>query len=188
MSFTVNKDVLVSGLFKQGDIRDPIGIWGGSVTINGDVTGGFLRVIFQVDPDDGWVSGIFAHYSVSVIQTIGALLTGAGSAVIFRINTNWPNILQDPGIIPYNFTRSFQLTGAAGLSPIAATEQPMVTSQERFLLSWDPRHITPQNLLLDQIEILNPGAGISINFTAYGYFWDRSVLDAPGGPRHPGSS
>ncbi|KKL17299.1 hypothetical protein LCGC14_2486920, partial [marine sediment metagenome] len=58
---------------------------------------------------------------------------------------------------------------------------------DRFILIFDPRQGAG---VLNMIEL---EMGVNVNtdtyaFEAYGYYWDRSVLNAPGGPRHPGSA
>jgi len=184
MSITIEKDVLVTGIFKQGDIRDPIGLWGGTTSINSDATGGKIRTSFRVDNEDAFLSGVFSIYSANVIQVTGLAAT---QNILFGINSNWPNIDQTPGITPYNGFIRATLSGEDAFSPVAAVFPQLVGSLDRFRLIFDPRHIAPQNMLLCQFEMVNVNAK-SYLWSVYGYFWDRSVLDAPGGPRHPGSS
>ena len=58
---------------------------------------------------------------------------------------------------------------------------------DRFLLLFDPRQ-QGGDVDIVEIEFGENRDLATYSFEGYGYFWDRSVLDAPGGPRHPGSS
>ncbi|MGR3295936.1 MAG: hypothetical protein ACUZ8A_06880, partial [Candidatus Bathyanammoxibius sp.] len=64
-----------------------------------------------------------------------------------------------------------------------------INSIDRFLLLYDPRQpasLGNTNILELQLAVNTDLATYS--FEAYGYYWDRSVMQTPGGPRHPGSS
>jgi len=186
MSITIEKDCLVTGVWKQGDIRDPIGIFGGVTSITGNGDGTFIRVSMRIDSEDAFLSGLFAIYDATILQTLGSVQS---VDVLYRIFSNWPNIDQQPGITPFNSGIVRNMVGSnSWVSPRAAPDAPLVQPLDRFRLIWDPRHLAPQNMLLCEWFINMPVAPVAYQFSVYGYFWDRSVLNAPGGPRHPGSS
>jgi len=182
-----------SQLWPQGDIRDPLGVWGARLGVTGDASGNPITVNFRVPAEKR------SAYVYTIYHAIVAVLAGGvNSPVKIRILTNWPNIDPDAGVQGYStlgIGGTIQSTAftspIGGPGPIAAVPQdyPYITPLDRFILCFDPR----QQATLGAMDILSLEKEINTNngtysFEAYGYFWDRSVMQAPGGPRHPGAS
>ena len=177
-------DVLPAALWPQGDIRDPLGTWGFRLGITGDATGGSIKVTASAPAGLG-AAYVYTCYSLNIAQLTGA--SGSQTAKA-RLLTNWPNVDVLAGVQAYSslIIRNFG-TDPQFTAPIAGMDDPLVTPLDRFLLLFDPR---PSIVTLDIIE-MESGENVdaaTYSFEGYGYFWDRSVLNAPGGPRHPGSA
>lgn len=184
MAITAEIDVLAAALWPQGDIRDPLGVWGFRLGVTGDVSGGTIKVTAAA-PAGLAAAYVYTCYSLQAVQTSG---TATASDLKTRLLTNWPNIGTIPGVQGYATALRSQINGATDFTaPIVVPTLTIVKEIERFILLFDPR---PSAGRLDIIEL---ELAININlatysFEGYGYFWDRSVLQAPGGPRHPGAS
>lgn len=173
-------------MWPQGDIRDPLGVWGAIVELTADGTGGehLITVVTELDRAAAYVYTVLdAH----IDQNSGV---ANGDATMFRIHTNWPNIQVAGNVVAYTPAR-FSLFLGAGFttSPthgIVADHQ-LVTPNQRFLPIWDPRGLTSVLTILT-FKMTNTPDLATFTVAAYGYFWDRSVMSAPGGLRHPGSS
>jgi len=179
-------ELRTTALWQQGDIRDPLGVWGFRLGITGDASGGSIKMTGQAAASQR-AAYIYTCYSLTYAQ-----LTGATTATILkaRLLTNWPDV--DPGIgvqgfatlqvgtlrEDANFTEPVQ-----GMNAVDTFLKP----NDRFILLFDPRPIAAA---LDIVEMeLSDNVNLATySFEGYGYYWDRSVLNAPGGPRHPGSS
>lgn len=186
MAISQQVTVLESALWPQGDVRDPLGAWGGRLGVSGDATGADVRVQFQV-PADKRAAYLYTVYGASVVVIAGA---HAASNVSARILTNWPNIDNDAGIQGYSTVigRSMTDLGGPSIFPISAPDDPLLDPNSRYILCFDPSNLTAGPMDLLEVKIQTNTDGNAWSFEAYGYFWDRSVLNAPGGPRHPGAS
>jgi hypothetical protein len=181
-------DVVQTALWPQHDIRDPLGVWGGRNIFGGDATGGSYKIQIQV-PADQRRAYVYTCYSVNSVQTGGA--DNVATLVKCRLLTNWPDV--DPvtiGVQGYSTWSTATIPALTGFTvPHSGPSTPLVAPQDRFLLLFDPS-ITGAGLPLVLVEVERNANTDSSQYSteAWGYFWDRSVLDAPGGPRHPGSS
>jgi len=183
MSIEAIAQVLPAALWPQGDIRDPLGIWACRQGVTGDGSGGFIRTLCQV-PAGLAAAYIYTVYSVNISQLTGTI---NGQFTSVRLLTNWPNA--DPAAGVQGYGSHFRPTwGGSNVPPPTSGFfiQPL-SPLDRFLLLFDPR---PSAGSLDLVSLaLQDNTNLATySFEAYGYFWDRSVLNAPGGPRHPGAS
>lgn len=193
MAITVSAAPIESQSFPQGDIRDPLGMWGFRTSVAGDATGNPITVTVRV-PAAKRSAYVYTCYYAYAGQIVG---TKAAVTLKLRLLTNWPNVDPQAGVQAFatlvfarldgndNFTApvSGPLTAAGG------NNSPLVGPNDRFILLYDPRQpasLGPLDILEYQLD-LNTDA-TTWTFEAYGYYWDRSVMDAPGGPRHPGAS
>lgn len=130
---------------------------------------------------------VLTIYSAMITNIAGTLTSQTAKS---RILTNWPNIDPQAGIQAYSTFRTIALAGDSQLTvPQLGPEQfPLIDPVERFIPIFDPRPGT-SNMDILQLEIANNiGVGTDWSFEAWGYWWDRSVMQAPGGLRHPGSN
>ncbi len=175
-------------LWPQGDIRDPLGIWGSRQLLTGDATGGSIKSVAQAEEPQS-AAYLYTTYSVSVVRLTGTI-TGPGIKV--RILSNWPDIDPLVGIQGYASAEVFALSGdndfTAPISVQVAGSTFPSNPNTRFILQFDPRPARNDALPLVEIEIGVNVDGDTFSFETYGYYWDRSVMNAPGGPRHPGAS
>jgi len=182
MAISVVATVLLTALWPQGDIRDPLGIWGGRVPAVGDASGGEIKATMRVPAERG-AANIFTCVAVTITQLEGALAT---DALMCRLLSNWPNVDELAGVQGFGTVRMANLINDASFTGTkGGPSRPLVAPQDRFILLFDPR---PSAGDLDIVELKS---GVNTladtwSFEAYGYWWDRSVLNAPGGPRHPG--
>jgi len=179
-------DILTTALWPQGDIRDPLGVWGFRHLVTSDATSGGIKVTAQA------AAGIEAAYVYTCYALTHAQLTGGQISpnIKARLLTNWPDMDTTAGVRAYATLRIAQENdGSSFTAPVAGLRASdfLVTPNERFLLLFDPRS---RNVAIDLVEMeLNANVdGDTNSFEGWGYYWDRSVLQAPGGPRHPGSS
>jgi len=184
MSIVTSAPIVSAQLFPQGDIRDPLGVWGARLGVVGDATAGSIAVTLRV-PGARGAAYLYTCYSVNVSQLTGIV---SGTLVSIRLLTGWPNIDEaTDGVQAYgsNFTATW--AAGTGPGPIAGFQTQPLSPLDRFLLLFDPR---PTAGDFDVVALgLNDNTNLATYvFEGYGYFWDRSVLNAPGGPRHPGSS
>lgn len=185
MSVTAAIEVFETQQWPQGDVRDPLGMWGGRGAAAGAAGGGFIGGDFNV-PADKVGSFVYACYGWTIGQTLGA--AQAETAKI-QLLTNFPNIDAQPGVQGFSTLEMGIMGGDTQFdSPFMGQRNGSYPASWRFILLYDP---TPRNtpLTIVKLQTVN-GGGVGVNFLfeAYGYYWDRSVLNAPGGPRHPGSS
>lgn len=177
-------DVLPAALWPQGDIRDPLGVWGFRLGVTGDATGGEIKVTARA-PAGLSAAYLYTCYSVNIVQLAGTL---AIASLVARLLTNWPNVDPIAGVQAYSSYLKTNMVGAdAFTAPKGGSDTPLIQQQDRFLLLFDPRPSAgPLNLI--ELKMSNNVDTLTYSFEGYGYFWDRSVLQAPGGPRHPGAS
>lgn len=180
--------VVESQQWPQHDIRDPLGVWGVRHTVTGDASGGGIKVGYQVNLSK---AGAFVYtcYSVNVAQT-DAFVTGTVLAKV-RLLTNWPDIDPAAGAQGYGSNQVLAWAGSANFTApfkgFFGESGPALQPTDRFLLLYQPRKV-PAGPTIVEIELAINTDGGTYVFEGYGYYWDRSVLNAPGGPRHPGSS
>jgi len=168
-------------------MRDPLGVWGLRLGVTGDATGGSIKVQYDVRSLER-SAYIYTWISAQMVQLTGVIPT---TNVKFRILTNWPNIDRNiPGVQGYGSWTTVPVIGEADFTaPVAGPSLPLVHAIDRYLLCFDPQQqITLGVLPLGEIEWGDNTDGATYSIEGYGYFWDRSVLNAPGGLRHPGSS
>ena len=171
-------------LWPQLDIRDPLGVWGARALVTGDASGGSIKVTCQA-PAERSAAFVYTAYAVTLVQLTGTLLT---IPLKMRILTNWPDISATAGVQGFATFRSANSNGDADFTaPKNGNSAALMFPNDRFILIFDPRQGAG---VLNMIEL---EMGVNVNtdtyaFEAYGYYWDRSVLNAPGGPRHPGSA
>lgn len=184
MAIVSQVDIITNALWPQGDIRDPLGVWGFRLGVTGDATGGEIKVQAQVPAN---LAGRFVYtcYSLTFVQLAGATVA---TAIQARLLTNWPNVDPIAGVQGYASTIASSMEANGNFSaPIGSPDSPLIGPLDRFLLLFDPR-ASAGILTLIELKISSNVDTITHSFEGYGYFWDRSVLNAPGGPRHPGSS
>lgn len=184
MAIVNQVDIIANALWPQGDIRDPLGVWGFRLGVTGDATGGEIKVQAQVPAD---LAGrfIYACYSLTFAQLTGTIVA---TAIQSRLLTNWPNIDPQEGVQGYGSTLNNSMEANTNFSaPIGSSDFALVPPAERYLLLFDPR-ASAGILTLVELKISSNTDAATYAFEGYGYYWDRSVLNAPGGPRHPGAS
>ncbi len=185
MSITEQAAIEQSAIFTPRDLRDPLGIWGGRHGITGDATADFVKTQFFV-PAAEKSSYIYTCYSAQIGK-----LTGAGVArgpMQCRLLTNWPNIDPQAGVQAYSTLNTRIAEGSGSFpAPYMGPLGFLIGPNDRFLPLFDPRPIGGNMFIVELIYEENVNTE-TYGFECYGYFWDRAVLDTPGGLRHPGSS
>lgn len=177
----VTVDIFSHGMWPQGDARDPLGIWAARHTMTGSAGGGSLKVGFQPGADRAGAF-IYTCYFANVAWNVQE-----GSNLKLRLLTNWPNADDDPGIQGASAIRIVNTDEAVGFTaPEGAPLDVMVKSPQEKILLFDPRPAAGAFTIVE-MEISGSTDTFSYFFEAWGYFWDRQVMNTPGGPRHPGS-
>jgi len=182
----LSPDILTTSLWPQGDIRDPLGVWGFRQGATGSLAGE-IKVVASA-PEKEAAAYIFACYSLTYAQLTGAIDTGA--RVKTRLLAGWPNIDSQAGVQGY---ATLGISSTIGLNDFTAPVQGvagtggMVSGNQRFVLLFDPRPLATAVPLVE-LAVAVQVDGATYSFEGWGYYWDRSVLQAPGGPRHPGSN
>lgn len=185
MSVLGTIDVLESELWPQRDARDPLGLFGWRVTQAGDGTGGGNKVIVEIASSRRHAY-VYKIYDMVIAQTVGAV---ASRTAKVRILTNWPNIDLEPGIQSYGSLWVGEHSGtSAGLTVPQSGffRQTPFAGNYKDLLIFDPSTQTGP-MAIAELEIANVDV-TTFSFEGYGYYWDRSVMGTPGGPRNPGTS
>lgn len=184
MAISTTIEVQPAALWPQGDVRDPLGVWGFRVGVTGDATGGSIKIVAQAP------AGLRAAYVYTCYSLNCALLTGSltgGTRLKVRLLTNWPNVDPIPGVQAYGSMLSANMNELNVTAPRGGLTDPVIGPADRFLLLFDPRP-TGGVLELVELELADNVDAATYSFEGYGYWWDRSVLQAPGGLRHPGST
>jgi len=185
MAVVTTVEVVETALWPQGDIRDPLGIWGARVQLTGDASAGSLKATIFV-PAERKSAYIYTCYSAIIVQIAGSSL---GFNAKIRLLANWPNIDPQAGVQGYATGISRATNADADFTPPnSLPDFNLIGPNDRFILLFDPRPIGDDLAIVEIESGNNPGVGTNFSAEAYGYFWDRSVLNAPGGPRHPGAS
>jgi len=188
VAIQVTGEVLEAAQWPQGDARDPLGVWGCRVAATGDATGSSIKAFIQV-PAERRRGHIYTCYSA---QSGVTLAPAAETSTLIRIRllTNWPDIDVLEGVQGYSTNQSVGVAKPlTAFFPVQGPLQNLVSPNDRFVLLFDPSNVDKDNGM--NIAEIERDANVDTNvytFEAYGYYWDRAVLDAPGGPRHPGSS
>lgn len=185
MAISSQIDLAPAQEWPQGDARDPLGVWGARLGITGDATSGSIKVAIDV-PSDIRGAHVYACYSVNFAQLSGVV---TARNVKVRLLTNFPNVDPLAGIQGYATLRIVNTATLDSVtSPIlgiggaaAAGIQPL----DRFILL---RTGTGTPLTIVEMEFGENLNLATYSFEAYGYYWDRQVMQAPDGPRHPGSN
>jgi len=184
MAIVVQAPVVEAQMWPQGDIRDPLGLWGVRQAVTGDASGGSIKVLYEVTSAKR-AAFVYTCYDINWSQLTGAV---TGDEIKVRLLTGWPNIDPQAGVQAYGSNLIRRAGGGGNLTPpIAGSVDFLVSPQQRLLLLFDPR---PQaiDLVIVEVEWQTNVDLATYSFEGYGYYWDRSVMDAPGGPRHPGSN
>jgi len=166
----------------QGDKRDPLGIWGARLGVTGDATGGGIKVTATVEESkrDAYV---YTCYGITAAKLTGNL---TADVIKTRLLTNWPNVDPLAGIQGFaSLTMGQAIGDTSGTAPLQGSNLPTIRPEMRFILLF-ARTGTPLGIV--EVEWNNNLDAATYSFEFWGYFWDRSVLQAPGGPRHPGSA
>ena len=184
MAIASTVDILPAALWPQGDIRDPLGVWGFRLGVTGNVSGGTVKVTARAPAGLG-AAYVYTCYSAQIAQLTGA---DAAANIKCRLLTNWPNIDPQAGVQAYSTLRlTVWISDDAMTAPIGGPSQNFLSPLDRFILLFDPRP-SAGALNIVELELDRNVDAETYSFEGYGYFWDRSVLQAPGGPRHPGSN
>jgi len=186
VSIASEVNLVTSQLWPQGDIRDPLGVWGARLGVTGDASGGEIKVGITAAQAER-AAYIYTCYSANVavlLSTLGAPLTGW-----CRLLANWPDIDPVVGVQGYgSFIGLVIGVEELNTAPQGALGGTLIGPNDRFILLFDPRPQPTTDLTVVELKISEQVLADTYSFEAYGYYWDRSVLNAPGGPRHPGSS
>jgi len=185
MALLASVPLIATQSWPQGDARDPLGIWGMRELLTGTGDGGSVKVIVQtpVGQDASYVySALGANVAITNVPQIVSTFAKV------RILTNWPNVDLAGGVQAFATARMGTMGASANFTePVAMIGQQgnqLIQTNDRFLLMYDPRPAAGQ-LDIMELEVSDNVLATVYAFEAYGYFWDRAVMDAPGGPRHP---
>lgn len=184
MAIAANVDLVATALWPQGDARDPLGVWGARNIVTGDATGGSVKTTIQA-PDT--IAGAYVYTCYSAFaSTVSA---ASASQVKLRLLTNWPDVDPlDPGVQGYGaIVVALQDFGLLFTAPMSGPPASMIGPADRFVLLFDPRPVAGAFAIVE-LELDENTLARVYAFEAYGYYWDRQVLNTPGGPRHPGAS
>jgi len=186
MSVAAAASVLESQMWPQQDARDPLGMWGARAAVTGDATGGQTEFTYNV-PANKAGRFIYACYGATFVQTTN-LIALASQTVMLRLLTNWPNIDPQPGVQGFSTSIARTMQSDADLgAPNAAPDDQLLGPLDRFILLFAPASfgVSVDIMSIRLAENLSTEIFVS---EAYGYYWDREVMNQPGGPRHPGAN
>ena len=184
MAVVGSVDVIESQLWPQRDARDPLGIFGWRSALTGDATGGSIKLSVEV-PDDRRHAYVYKIYDLQIGQILN---TPTGVTGKMRILTNWPNIDAQPGVQAYGALWIGSIGGDVLLTApfMAFLDVNPFSGNSKELLIYDPSTRTGAMVIAEQ-EVANTNT-LQYTFEGYGYYWDRAVMAAPGGPRNPGTT
>jgi len=184
MAIDLTFDIVPTAQWPQGDARDPLGVWGGRAIITQDASGGSVKANFQAPLT---IAGAYVYTCYSA--QISNLSAAVAIIIKCRLLTNWPDV--DPvniGVQGYGSNISRTTLGDADFTaPLSGPNDPLVTPNDRYLLLFDPRPVAGAFTIVELEYGVNVDTQIAA-FECWGYYWDRAVLQTPGGPRHPGSN
>ena len=187
MSVTGTVELTSAALWPQGDIRDPLGIWGARASLTGDGGDDFVKVDIQV-PGAQRAAYIYTCYSANA-SVITTALAAVALTSRCRLLTNWPNVDPTAGVQSYATNKGVETISTTQSSqPQSSIRGDLISPNDRFLLLFDPRQGVKTDMTIVSLEMNVNTLAETYTFEAIGYFWDRSVLNAPGGLRHPGAS
>ncbi len=150
--------------------------------MTGSAGGGSLKTRFQPGADRAGAY-IYTCYFANVAWNVQE-----DSNLKVRLLTNWPNADVAAGIQGAGTILIRNTDQAVGFSPPeGAAIDHMVGPGQRFILLFDPRPAAGAFTIVE-MEISGSTDTFSYFFECWGYYWDRGVMNVPGGPRHPGSS
>jgi len=185
MAIATNVDLLPAQQWPQGDARDPLGVWAARLGVTGDATGGSIKVGVNV-PAPLRGAHVYTCYSINFAQLTGVI---TARNVKVRLLTNLPDADTLAGIQGFATLRIVNTATLDSITEpilgIGGAGAPALEPLDRFILL---RTDTGTPLTIVEIEF---GENVNLStyvFEAYGYYWDRLVMQAPGGLRHPGSS
>lgn len=174
--------VETSAIFTPRDIRDPLGVWGARASVTGTATGG-IKVSFTV-PAELKAAYVFTAYDAQIAELSGTVGQPNGK---IRLLTNWPNVDPQAGVQGFSSLLVFNVAFNSGFTaPIAGPNQSIIKPNQRFMVLYDPRAIGG-DMTIVEMEIGENVLAAEYSFEVWGYYWDREVMLAPGGLRHPGS-
>lgn len=183
MSVLGTVNVIESALWPQRDARDPLGIFGWRVSQAGDASSGSNKIVVEV-AEALRHAYVYKIYDMIIAQTVGITTTSAK----MRILSNWPNVDPDPGIQAYAALWVGIINGATLFTAPRAgffDTNPFAGNSKEILI-YDPSTRIGAMQIAEQ-EVVNTDV-TTYSFEGYGYYWDRSVMGTPGGPRNPGTS
>jgi len=189
MAISTTVDITAAAIFRPRDLRDPLGWWGGRVLVTGDASGGGITVGFVVPAE---IAGAYIYTCYIANQgQIAAAGVLDQTAHKVRLLTNWPNVDPQAGVQGLNavYMSATRLqTDFTGQRSAAGnpTDNFATDSGRRYILLFDPRPTAGQITIVEMEWGANTDTDTYI-FEAGGYFWDRQVLNWPGGIRHPGA-
>jgi len=182
MAIALETDISHFNVWRQRDIRDPLGIWVGRQGVTGDASGGAIKVGFNV-PAANRAAHVYCCYDVSFATLT---VTFDNDLTKVRLLTNWPDSDPSvPGIQGYGSLAVYTTAADAQFTPpVVGFTIPVIGAAQRFIPLW-----TTQGSGLTIVEVEHGGNvdTATYSFEAFGYYWDQAVRDAPGGPRHPGA-
>lgn len=176
-------DILEHNVFKTRDARDPLGIWAYRNIVTGDASGGSVKATANAPQTNRVYTCLFL--------TISADDLVANEIAKFRLLTNFPPAGIAGGRAGFSFNRVVTITRTTVLtSPEdnwGSVGNDMGNSDK--LLLWGPLPVDTGSVPIVELEVQTNTLNAVYFFEAWGYYWDRvAVLEAPGGPRFPGSS
>lgn len=185
MALTVDEAVQETQLWPQQDARSPLGVWGARSAITGDASGGSVRGRFFV-PAARRTAFVYTCYQVTMAAVSGTI---SAQNLKCQLLTNWPNVDPQAGIQGFSTLRLTNILTSTTFSnvPTGGPAENMLSENDRFILLFDPSG-RAGDMFIVQLEFAINDNTIPYIFEAYGYYWDRSVMLTPGGPRHPGAS
>jgi len=183
MAQSVLTTIFSQGMWPQQDARDPLGVWGGRQILTADVTAGPLKVEFQPGADR---AGAFLYTCYSA--QIAGLTANEAAVGKCRLLTNWPDVGAPIGVQGYGSLQIVNINGASTFTaPFSGPfELAFVQAQDRYILLFDPRPVAGAFTIVE-LELDRAVDTRLYSFECWGYYWDRQVMQTPGGPRHPGS-
>lgn len=188
MAVAETVELLATQTWQQLDIRDPLGLWGARHRIVGTGDGGSVKTTILTPTGEG---SAFVYQCMAVNVAILDVVQIVDTVVKCRLLCNWPNFDSQIGVQSFATARFSNLAGSSNFTqPVAGTSvtgAALINPNDRFILLYDPRPAAGQ-LSIIELEISDNILNTDYTFEAYGYYWDRSVMNAPGGPRHPSSA
>lgn len=183
MAITTSQGVLEHHIFATRDARDPLGVWTARAEVTGDASGGTIKIQFLA-PQTNRV------YTCTMLTLSGDGLAASAIGKL-RLLTNFPPAGPEGGTAGFSYNRVFTVT-----------REPLITSpsdnwgasgddmgNSDTLLLFGPLPQDPGAVAIVEMEVNSNVLNSAYFFEGWGYYWDKvAVLNAPGGPRFPGSS